>query len=75
MTENEIQEYKYNKKSLLPCEREKLIKEHLEKAIALLDVEIVIQSMYSQMDYASLNTSNYKMAKEMLENTVKKVKI
>jgi len=75
MTQNEIQKYKYDNKTLLPCEREKIIKEHLEKAIALLDVEIVIQSMYSQMDYGSLDTSNYKIAKELLEKALKKVKI
>ena len=43
MTQNEIQKFKYDSKGLRPCDRQEQIKEYLQKAIALLDVEIVIQ--------------------------------
>ena len=74
MTDNEIQRFKYDSKRLSPCDRQEQIKEHLQKAIALLDVEIIIQAMYDQMDYSTLNTRYYKTAKERLEQAMCEIK-
>lgn len=74
MTQNELQKFKYDSKCLAPYQRQEKIKEHLQKAIALLDVEIIIQAMYDQMDYSSLNMYYYKQAKETLEQVIKKIK-
>lgn len=74
MTKNEIQKFKYDSKSLEPYERQEQIKEHLQKAIALLDVEIIIQAMYDQMDYGSLNMNYYKSAKDKLEKAMCEIK-
>lgn len=74
MTQNELQKFKYDNKCLAPYQRQEQIKEHLQKAIALLDVEIIIQAMYDQMDYGSLNMEYYKQAKENLEKVIQTIK-
>ena len=74
MTQNEIQKFKYDSKGLRPCDRQEQIKEYLQKAIALLDIEIIIQAMYEQMDYGSLNMNYYKSAKNKLEKAMCEIK-
>lgn len=77
MKPEERNEFLYKHRELLPFKRRELILEHLEKAKALIDQELILDKLYDQMDYktmGSLNRTLYMNALQNIDNAVAQVK-
>lgn len=77
MKPEERNEFLYKHKGLLPYKRKELILEHLEKAKALIDQELILDKLYDQMDYktmGNLNRTLYMNALQNIDNAVAQVK-
>lgn len=55
MNPEERNEFLYEHKGLLPYQRKELILEHLEKAKALIDQELILDKLYDQMDCKTMS--------------------
>ena len=77
MTPGERNEFLYKHRELLPFERRELMLEHLEKAKALIDQELILDKLYDQMDYktmGNLNRTLYINALQNIDNAFAQVK-
>lgn len=52
----ERNEFLYKTKSLLPCDRKKLIVDMIEKSRALMEQELILDTVYSSMDFKGMNS-------------------
>ena len=68
--------YLYGTQPLLPNERKNLIIEHLSKASALLDQELILDSYYGSMDFKTMNNltkDRYKNAIHFIRRVVEEL--
>ena len=74
---NERSKLLYETKALLPCQRKEMAINFIRKAKDLFDQELVLDAMYNQMDYKTMDTltkTNYKQAIISLEFVLDKFK-
>lgn len=68
-------EYAYFHRDLSPAERCYMANLKITEALALIEDEINIQEAYNQMDYSSINMSEYKEARKLLLKAMEHCKI
>ena len=51
MNAEERNKFLYETKPLLPCKRKEMFIEFIDKAKALMEQELILDKLYSQMDY------------------------
>ena len=76
MKPEERNEFLYRHRALLPSKRQQLISEHLEKAKALIDQELILDKLYGQMDYktmSNLERDAYMKALRIIDNAIVEV--
>ena len=76
MNPEERNEFLYKTRELLPCKRRELILDHLEKAKALIDQELILDKLYGQMDYktmSNLDRSRYIKSLASVDEAIKGV--
>ena len=69
-------EFLHKHRALLPYERQQLISDHLEKAKALIDQELILDKLYGQMDYktiSNLERDAYMKALRIIDNAIVEV--
>ena len=77
MKQGERNEFLYKHRELLPFKRRELILEHLEKAKALIDQELILDKLYDQMNYSTmgnLSKTLYINALQNIDNAFAQVK-
>ena len=76
MKPEERNEFLYRHRDLLPHKRQQLISDHLEKANALIDQELILDKLYGQMDYktmSNLERDAYMKARSIIDNAIVEV--
>ena len=76
MKPEERNEFLYRHRALLPYMRQQLISDHLEKAKALIDQELILDKLYGQMDYktmSNLERDAYMKALRIIDNAIVEV--
>jgi hypothetical protein len=77
MSPEERNAFLYKNRELLPYKRQELILDHLEKAKALIDQELILDKLYGQMDYktmSNLDRDRYIRSLASVDDTIKEVK-
>ena len=77
MNPEERNEFLYKTRELLPCKRRELILDHLEKAKALIDQELILDKLYGSMDYktmSNLDRDRYIKALVSVDDAIRSVK-
>jgi hypothetical protein len=77
MSPEERNAFLYKNRELLPYKRQELILEHLEKAKALIDQELILDKLYGQMDYktmSNLDRDRYIRALASVDDAIRSVK-
>jgi hypothetical protein len=77
MNPEERNTFLYKNRELLPYKRQELILEHLEKAKALIDQELILDKLYGQMDYktmSNLDRDRYIRALASVDDAIRSVK-
>lgn len=67
--------FSYFFRDACPSEREKIARTYITMALALIEDEIDMQSAYAQMDYSTINMTEYKKCKELLTEAYKHCKL
>lgn len=76
MKPEERNEFLYRHRALLPYKRQQLISDHLEKAKALIDQELILDKLYGQMDYktmSNLERDAYMKALRIIDKAIMEV--
>ena len=55
MSPEDRNSFLYKNRELLPYKRQELILDHLEKAKALIDQELILDKLYGSMDYKTMS--------------------
>ena len=77
MSPEERNAFLYKNRELLPYKRQELILEHLEKAKALIDQELILDKLYGQMDYktmSNLDRDRYIRSLASVDDAIRSVK-
>jgi len=76
MNPEERNEFLYRHRALLPYKRQQLVLDHLEKAKALIDQELILDKLYGQMDYktmSNLERDAYMKALRIIDKAIMEV--
>lgn len=74
MNAEERNKFLYETKSLLPCKRKEMFIEFIDKAKALMEQELILDKLYSQMDYKTMDLyekTKYQGSIQKLEEVLK----
>jgi len=77
MSPEDRNSFLYKNRELLPYKRQELILDHLEKAKALIDQELILDKLYGQMDYktmSNLDRDRYIRALASVDDAIRSVK-
>ena len=74
MNAEERNKFLYETNPLLPCKRKEMFIEFIDKAKALMEQELIIDKVYSQMDYKTMDLyekTKYQGSIQKLEEVLK----
>jgi hypothetical protein len=77
MNPEERNTFLYKNRELLPYKRQELILDHLEKAKALIDQELMLDKLYGSMDYktmSNLDRDRYTKSLVSVDDAIRSVK-
>jgi hypothetical protein len=66
MNATERNRFLYETKELVPHLRQKLAVDHADKALALLEQELVMDALYGQMDYKTMHMADKRKYQEAI---------